>query len=169
MSNSVRLLLVLVCLAIFQNLPAQATRKDYVPLRVGYVNDFIRIYTTEEDEILDSMIVSFEKRTSIQIAIITVDTSIVDQQDFDNWTLRVARKWGIGQKDKNNGVLIAICPGYRRMRIQNGYGIEKILSDQETQQIADNDFIPFFKEAKFFNGTKNGLEVLFKKLDKSSL
>jgi uncharacterized protein len=136
-----------------------------IPKPIGYVSDFEGIYTPGETIILDSMINDFEEKTTIEIGIITIDTSMVKEKDFDGWVGKVANTWGIGKKNKNNGILVGISKGYRRMRIQNGYGIEKNLSDQETKAIIDNDFIPFFKDAGYFKGTVNGLHALMKKFE----
>ncbi len=139
--------------------------KGSVPKRIGHTSDYEKIYSAKEIKILDSIIADFEKKTTIQIAIVTIDTSMVDEKDMENWTLKVLNTWGVGQKDKNNGILVGISKGYRHMRIENGYGIESVLTDQETKQIIDADFIPYFKEAKYFEGTLNGLKALMKKLE----
>jgi uncharacterized protein len=90
---------------------------------------------------------------------------MVNENDMEDWTFRVMNTWGVGQKNKNNGILIGISKGYRHMRIENGYGLEKNLTDQETKKIIDDEFIPFFKQAKYFEGTLNGLKALMKKLE----
>jgi uncharacterized protein len=99
-------------------------------------------------------------KTSIQIAVVTNDTTLTTPEDFDDFTLRVAKDWGGGQKDKDNGILIGISAGLRKIRIQNGYGIEKILSNEETKLIVDSAFIPAFRQGSYFEGTKNGIGVL---------
>lgn len=133
---------------------------DNLPKPVGYVNDYENIYTDREEEVLDSLIKEFEDRTTIQIAIITIDSSMTTEDSLDALTLRFGNAWGVGQKGKNNGVVIGISQGYRRIRIQNGYGIEKFLSDNETKQIIDSAFIPNFRKAKYYEGTFNGLVEL---------
>ena len=138
---------------------------DSLPKPVGYVNDFENLYSDSEEEVLDSLMKNFESRTTIQIAVITIDTTMTTTDSLDALTLRFGNVWGVGQKDKNNGVTIGISQGYRRMRIQNGYGIEKILTDDETKQIIDTVFIPSFREAKYFDGTMNGLIALMKILE----
>ena len=152
-------------LLFFLNLAGQTEKDTVIPEQRGHISDFEGIYSPAQIDTLDSLIVDFEKRTTIQIAIITIDTTMMRKEDLDSWTLKVGNAWGVGQKGKNNGILIGISVGYRIMRIQNGYGIEKKLSDQETKEIIDNDFVPFFKEARFFEGTRNGLKALMKKLE----
>ncbi|HMG66593.1 MAG TPA: TPM domain-containing protein [Chitinophagaceae bacterium] len=154
-----------LCLLFFVHVSGQVVKDSSIPKLIGTVNDFEKIYSPQEIKTLDSIIVDFKKRKTIQISIVTIDTTLTKKENFDSWTLKVMNSWGVGEKNKNNGILIAISRGYRRIRIQNGYGIEKILSNGETKEIIDNDMIPSFKEAKYFEGTLNGLQALIKKLE----
>lgn len=149
----------------------QSFRKTFwenLPKPNGYVNDFENLFTNIEETTLDSLVGDFEKRTTVQMAVVTIDTIMTSADSLDALTLRIGNVWGVGQKDKNNGVVIGICRGYRKMRIQNGYGIEKILSDNETKQIVDTAFIPSFREGKYFKGTFNGLKTLMQRLEGKS-
>lgn len=139
---------------------------DSLPQPVGYVNDYENLYTDKEEKSLDSLIGDFEKRTTIQIAVVTFDTTMTTPDSLDALTLRIGKIWGVGQKDKNNGVVIGISKGYRQMRIQNGFGIEKVLTDAETKQIIDAAFIPSYREAKYFEGTLQGLQALMATLER---
>jgi len=106
---------------------------------------------------LDSLVTSFEKETSIEIAIVTLDSNYTSRKDFDNYTLKLPRYWEVGKSRKNNGVLIGLSKSIRYMRIQNGFGIEEVLSDAETKSIIDSSFIPEFKKGKYFKGTFEGV------------
>ena len=141
---------------------------DSLPQPTGYVNDYENLYTDNEENLIDNLILDFEKRTTIQMAVITFDTTMTTKDSLEALTLRIAKFWGVGQKEKNNGVVIGICRGYRQVRIQNGYGIEKILTDRETKEIIDNAFIPGFREGNYLGGTVNGLKTLMTKLIKNS-
>ncbi len=136
--------------------------RDSLPKPHGYVNDYEHIYTVQEEEVLDSLIRAFEKKTTIQIVVITFDTTMTNRDSLDAMTLQIGNAWGVGQKGKNNGVAIGISRGYRKMSIRNGYGIEKILSNEETKQIIDRFFIPEFRESRYFEGTLNGLVELMR-------
>jgi len=83
---------------------------------------------------------------------------------FEDLSLHIAKTWGVGKKYKDNGILIAISKGYRQIRIQNGNGIEKIITDDETKEIIDKYFIPDFKKGKYYDGTLKGLIELIKLL-----
>lgn len=137
-----------------------------IPKYTGYVNDFENIYTEAEEKKLDSLITVFEKETSVEIAVVTLDTTMVGPTSDDMYaiTFEIANQWGVGKKDKDNGVLIGISKGRRRMRIQNGLGTEKVMSDKKTGEIIDNYFIPHFKEDRYYTGTYEGLEQIMNHL-----
>jgi predicted acetyltransferase len=128
------------------------------------VTDFENILSSKQEKYLDSMIKAYEKKTTVQIAVITIDTSMISRKEFENYVYRIANGWGVGQKQKNNGVTIGLSKGYRFMRIENGYGIQNILTDNETKKIIDSAFIPYFKKGEYFEGIVNGLEAIMKKL-----
>ena len=137
---------------------------DSFPQPKAYISDYENIYTPEQETVLDTLIAGFEKSNGIQIAIITFDTSMIAKDSLDAVTLRIANEWGVGQKYGNNGLTIGISIGYRKIRIQNGLGIEKILSNNETQEIIDNKFLPNFSNGQFYRGTLQGLQALMTKL-----
>jgi uncharacterized protein len=141
----------------------------HVPQATGFINDFVQLFTHDEIKTLDSLVSTFENATTVEIAVATVNSVMVKEQDFEDYTLVMSRTWGVGKKDKNNGILIVISPDLRRMRIQNGYGIENILSDAETEYIIDNSFIPKFKEGKYFEGTRDGIIAIIAKLKQNGL
>jgi uncharacterized protein len=142
----------------------QNQQKNNLPQPTGYVNDFEDILSPDQENYIDSMIGEYDKNTTIQISLITIDTSMTSRNDFDNYIVRIANQWGVGDKEKDNGITIGISKGYRTMRIQNGYGIEKILSDSETKNIIDTAFIPSFKKSEYFEGIVNGLKAIMNKL-----
>jgi uncharacterized protein len=130
-----------------------------LPEYVGYVNDFENILTDKQEKELSEVIRRFEKRTSNQIAIITVD-SITPYTNMKGYATNLANKWGVGQKDKNNGLLIVVSSKLRQTRIATGLGTEKVLTDQICQRIIDEQMIPFFKKGEYYKGLQEGLTEL---------
>jgi uncharacterized protein len=144
---------------------ASSQYKVQFPIKaLGWTSDFEHIFTEDQILVLDSIISKFEKETTKEIAIVTIDSSWTTKENFDSLTLAIGRNWGVGKKDKNNGILIGISTGLRKIRIQNGYGIETILSDAETKKIIDDIIIPEFKNGNYFEGTKKGLLALMQKV-----
>ncbi|MEO7584619.1 MAG: TPM domain-containing protein [Ferruginibacter sp.] len=131
---------------------------------LGWTSDFEHIFSSHQILELDSLISSFEKETTNEIAIVTIESSWATKESFDSLTMAIAKNWGVGKKHKNNGILIGISTQLRTIRIQNGYGIEAKLTDAETKKIIDDIIIPEFKKGNYFEGTKNGLLVLMQKV-----
>ena len=131
---------------------------------LGWTSDFEHIFSSDQISELDSIISNFEKETTNEIAIVTIESSWTTKESFDSLTLAIAKNWGIGKKGKNNGILIGISTGLRTIRIQNGYGIEAKLTDAETKKIIDDIILPEFKNGKYFEGTKSGLIALMQKV-----
>jgi uncharacterized protein len=146
---------------------ADSTR--YIPKAVGWTNDFVHLFSKEEKESLDSLIDSYEKKTTVEFSVATIDSSMMGPIDFESYTLLMLRTWGVGKKEKNNGILIVIAPDLRRIRIQNGYGIEKVLTNAYTKAVIDETFLPYFKAGKFYQGTKEGILAIINKLEKNGL
>lgn len=131
----------------------------------GWVTDYEKLYTKEQIKTLNDLISKFEKETSNEIAIVSLDSLRVTDETFEDLSLRIAQKWGIGKAGKDNGIVIVISKQYRKIRIQNGNGIEKKISDQETKVILNHYFIPDFKNNNYYSGTINGVLALMKKLN----
>lgn len=134
-----------------------------LPKPVGFVNDFEKILTAQQEMELTKTVKKHEANTTDQIAVVTFK-SLEPYSSIDDYSLDLANYWGVGQKEKNNGVLIALSRGLRKIRIQNGYGIEKRLTDMETKKIIDEIMIPEFKNDKYFEGLKMGIEAIIQKL-----
>jgi len=137
---------------------------DTLPLPHNYVNDYESIFTPPQEKYLNHLLDSFERKTAIRIAVVSFDQIMVTQQNFQALTLQLANAWGVGSKGKNNGILIGICAGHKRMRIENSRAIEKILSDSATKVIVDSSFLPSFKIVDYFTGTLNGVNSIMKKI-----
>ena len=126
----------------------------------GWVNDYENLFTEQEILTLDSMIADFEKKTTIEIAIVTIDTNACTKNSFDDFTLELARIWGVGKNESNNGILIGLSKGFRKIRINNATGIENLISDTETKEIIQNEMIPAYKNDNYYLGTILGIEKL---------
>jgi uncharacterized protein len=137
-----------------------------LPNPYNWTNDFEAIFSKDEEAKLNQIIADFEKETTVEITIITIDSLNVSKEKFDELSLQIARTWGIGKKEKSNGILIAISKGHRQIRIQNGDGIVPILSNEETSEIIQNVIIPFFKKENYFEGTQSGLLKIIELLKK---
>ena len=131
---------------------------------IGWVNDFEFILTPLEEQKLDSLLRNYENETSNELTIITIDESWITKSDFDSLVTVFHNTWGVGKKNKNNGIVIGMSKGLRTIRISNGYGLEAILTDKETKKIIDEIIIPEFKNERYYEGLRNGILKIIEKV-----
>jgi uncharacterized protein len=127
------------------------------PKPTGYISDFEGVFTPAERASLDSLVTAFEKETTAEISVVTVDSLFSPREKFVNTVTELHNEWGVGKKGKSNGVLIVICLDYRSMRVSVGRGVEPKMTDQEAQQILNTIVLPEFRQAKYYEGTRKGL------------
>jgi uncharacterized protein len=142
---------------------SNTTRQEF-PKATGWVNDFEDLFTEDQEEHLEKLIKDLNSSANIQIVLVTLDSFYTSLDSFEQYTLDLANYWGVGEKGKDNGILIAICNGYRHIRIHNGYGIEKLISDEETKKVLDEFFIPYFRQGQYYDGTVAGMQGLIQLL-----
>jgi uncharacterized protein len=134
------------------------------PKPTGYINDFEGIFTARERASLDSLVKAFEKETTAQIVLATVDSLFSSREKYASTVTDLHNEWGVGKKGKNNGVLIVICNDYRMIRIDNGYGIEAKMTNEETKQIIETIILPEFRQQNFYEGTRKGILAIMKEI-----
>lgn len=138
-----------------------------IPKPLSWTNDYADLFTDVQNNYLDSLSEYYEKKTSVEIATVTIPSFLISENDFEPYTLAILNEWGIGKPVKNNGILIAIAPKYRIVRIQNGYGIEKFLTNEQTKDILDSVMVPWFTKENYFEGCKRGIIAIIAKLTKN--
>ena len=136
--------------------------KSDLPKLKREVNDFEHVFDVEQLEKLTLMIREFEKNTTNQIAIVSID-SIGKYTDFDKFAVDLSNYNGIGLKEKDNGLSIVFSKNLRKIRISTGLGTEKILTDKICKNIIDQTIIPEFKNGDYYNGIKKGMVELIAK------
>lgn len=148
----------------FKDSLLQASRSLVVeiPSSVGLVNDFEQLFSSAEIDSLTRLIVRLNKELDIQLAVVTLDYTYTNESDFDAFSLILANAWGVGDSKKDNGILIAISKSIRKIRINNGYGIEQLISDEDTAAVIQTVCIPNFKSGDFFKATTEGISALGK-------
>jgi uncharacterized protein len=153
---------VLFLILISFNLYLSANDIPERPSPPRLVNDFAKILGSEEVLNLEKKLVDFNKQTSTQIAIVIVnDLHGYDRADF---TIRLAEKWGVGQKGKDNGIVIMVKPKTPSSRgqafIATGYGLEAVIPDAIADRIIENEMIPEFKTNNYYAGLNSATDVL---------
>jgi uncharacterized protein len=130
------------------------------PLPERLVNDFSHILSDNENNLLEKKLEAFADSTSNQIVIVTVE-SLNDDESIDV-ALGILREWGVGQKKKNNGVVILVAPNEHKISIATGYGLEGVLPDGVCKLIIEKEIKPYFKSNQYYEGLDVGLDAIFK-------
>lgn len=143
------MVLLLITLAV---LPASART---IPAFKGYVNDYADMISGPVEAKLEQTLQSFEHTDSTQLAVLTVDS--LEGDPLEDFSIRVAEKWGVGQKGKDNGVLLLVAKKERRARLEVGYGLEGVLTDLLAGRIIDDVITPRFKSGQFDQGFEAGV------------
>lgn len=146
----------------------EQTRKlfwDSIPDPTGLTTDFENIFSREEKMKLDSIISGYEKKTSIEFCVVTIDTMKVNRERFSDLPDYLEKSWGIGKKKLQNGIVICISNGYKTIRIGRGLGITDYLDEYETTLIIKKNILPDFIKGKYFAGTMNGIYAIIDLID----
>ncbi|MEK6861031.1 MAG: TPM domain-containing protein, partial [Nanoarchaeota archaeon] len=136
---------------------------NHVPRPIGYVNDFADIISDDYQVGINNLINEIEKNTTIEIAVATVDSLKGDA--IENFAVELFKEWGIGEKNKDNGLLILIANAERQYRIEVGYGLEGILNDAKVGRIAREYLIPNLQAGNFGKGIYDSLIEINKELN----
>ncbi len=128
----------------------------------GFVQDYAGMLSADEISQLETKLQNFEKATTNEIAVVTI--SSLDGDVIENVAQDIFTKWGIGKKDKNNGVLLLISLADRKTRIQTGYGVEGDLTDIATSYIQSDIITPAFRDGKYFDGINGAVDKMIEAL-----
>ncbi len=124
------------------------------------VTDYTNTLTADQRQNLENKLVAFNDSTSTQIAVVLLKS--VGDYDINEYATKLGRNWGIGTKGKNNGILMLIAVGDRKVSIQTGYGSEGAVPDITTHEIIENDLKPNFKAGNYYAGIDAGTNSLIK-------
>jgi uncharacterized protein len=128
------------------------------------VNDYLDKLTPEQEEALERKLVAYDDSTSNQIVIVTIGD--IGDYDIADFALALGRKWGVGGKDNNNGIVVVVLidkeRAQRKVNIQVGYGLEGAIPDITAKQIIENDILPNFKANDIYRGLDEGTSDLIR-------
>jgi len=126
------------------------------------VYDYIDLLSKNEKNNLEEKLIRYSDTTSTQIVIAIISST--NGENINYLGAQWGEKWGIGQKNEDNGILILLAKDDRRIAINTGYGVEHLLTDAMSKRIIENDIIPFFKRDDYYGGLNNGSDAIFKVL-----
>ncbi|MFZ1728784.1 MAG: TPM domain-containing protein [Bacteroidota bacterium] len=126
-----------------------------VPFLSGHINDNAQMLSTGAVAELEAMLTAYEDSTGNQIVLLTITS--LEGESLEEYSLRVAETWKLGQKGVDNGALLLIAKDDRKLRIEVGYGLESSLTDAMTSFVIDAVITPKFKQGDYEAGIREGL------------
>jgi len=114
------------------------------------VNDFSQVLSVSERDELEQKILAYNDTSSIEIAIVTVNS--LEGMEVAQYAIGLFNEWKIGKQGKNNGVLILACMPEKKMFIVTGYGLEGAITDAMASRIYRNVMAPAFREGRYYEG-----------------
>lgn len=126
------------------------------------VNDFASLLSVNEVNLLENKLLAYNDSTSTQITVVIMPS--LEGYDPDDMAQRIGQRWGVGQKNTSNGLVILIKPKNGNERgqaaISTGYGLEEYITDAVSRRIIDNEMIPHFQNNQYFEGINAGVDVV---------
>jgi uncharacterized protein len=151
--------LLLAALALFA---ISAHAAEVIPPKPSaYFNDYAGVVSKETASRLNEQLAQFERETSDQV-VVAVFPKMQSDSDIADYTQRVAQAWGVGQKERRNGVVLFVFIQDRKMFIQVGYGLEGALPDATAFDITERHIKPLFRTGNYEAGLATGIDLICK-------
>ncbi|WP_246124836.1 TPM domain-containing protein [Algibacter pacificus] len=126
------------------------------------VYDYYNLLSASQKKSLEAKLVKYSDTTSTQIVVAIIAST--EGENINFLGAKWGQAWGIGQENKDNGVLILLARDDRRIAINTGYGVEHLLTDALANRIINQDIIPYFKQNDYYGGLNRGADVIFEVL-----
>ena len=124
----------------------------------GRITDRTRTLTRDQIAALERKLAAFERETTNQIAVLLIPS--LEGDSLEDYSIRLAEKWKIGQQGRDNGAILLIVKNDRKLRIEVGYGLEGALPDALAGTIIRNEISPRFREGQFYQGIDAGVNAV---------
>ncbi len=125
---------------------------------IGRVNDFANIFSKNFIYSMEEKLASYDEKTGNEIVIVTIPS--LEGEDLESFSIKLAEKWKIGKKGRDNGVIILVALEDRKIRIEVGYGLEEKLTDAVASIIIRNYMASNFREGNFEKGVSIAVEKI---------
>jgi uncharacterized protein len=136
-----------------------------IPTLQKYVNDYANVLSSSEESRINSLAATIEENTTVQIAILTIDST--QPMSIEEYAVEAFEKAGIGYKDKDNGLLIVVAISDRKWRIEVGYGLEPIINDAKAGLIGRTYMTTAFREERYGDGLYDAVDAVYKVIQNS--
>ncbi|HEY1787326.1 MAG TPA: TPM domain-containing protein, partial [Verrucomicrobiae bacterium] len=129
------------------------------PAPQQYFNDYANVASAAVASQLNTTLEDFERQSSDQI-LVAIYPKMQSDSSIEDYTVRVARAWQVGQKDKNNGAVLFVFVQDHKMFLEVGYGLEGVLPDALCKRIIDEQISPRFHSGDFDGGCTAGVQAI---------
>jgi len=155
-----KLVTKILLVAVLFIMQTQVFAQDKLPAKpISWVSDYTDLLTSEQQRNINHKLNRLEKATSTQIFLAIFDR-IPENYYLEDFVVKLYEKWRPGRTNENNGVLIVLFTGDRRIRIEVGYGLEGVLTDMQAGRVIEDVMKPEFKKGDYYTGLNNGIDVI---------
>jgi uncharacterized protein len=127
-----------------------------IPPLSAHVTDLTGTLSASDRQALEAKLAAWEQKTTNQLAVVIVPTT--KPETIEEYSIRLAEAWKIGQKGKDNGAVFLVAKNDKQMRIEVGYGLEGDLTDVASRRIIGDTVAPLFSQGKFAEGINAGVD-----------
>lgn len=151
-----------VVVVLIATLASQVLAQIQVVPFKNYINDYAGIVPDDIEQKLNILLNGLQKKTEAQIAVVVVPST--EGVPVADYAVEFGQKWGVGSKEKENGLVFLVAVEDRKMFIATGYGGEAVLPDGKVGRIRDQVIIPLFRKGEMANGIVNGTLTLAREI-----
>lgn len=154
--------LLAIAIASCSPAPAESSAAPKYPALTGRVVDQAELLSPAEEKRLADTVERLEREVGPQFVVVTVDA--LQGHTIEEYGVGLGRRWGIGHKGKDDGLLLIVAPAERKVRIEVGYGLEKRVSDHFAKQVIEQQIIPQFRDGRYSAGIEAGTNAIIGRL-----
>lgn len=154
----------MLALLLLVLLPATAQADPAFPKFTNFVVDQAEVIPKGAEHQLNQKLATLQRRTQHQLVVATVAS--LQGYPINEFSLKLANSWGVGRRGYDDGVLLLVAPGERRVRIEVGYGLETTLTDLRCAAIIRDQILPRFRAGDISGGISAGADAIVARLDR---
>lgn len=156
--------IILIILAVL--IIGQISAKVKLPELKMLVTDNAGVLNSNQERELESALRALEQSSTAEVAVVTVRD--LEGLSIEEYSIRLVEKWQLGKSDRDNGVLLLVSTGDRKVRLEVGYGLEGVLTDAHSSYIINTKIIPAFREGSYYEGIKSGVLAVSGEITRTS-
>lgn len=128
-----------------------------------YVNDFAHIFSSEQNDYLRVLLSGVRESTTAEVVVVSVESSVPYAPS--EYRTKLFNEWGVGNKEKDNGMLILYSVAEKRIEVEVGYGLEGIFPDSKVGRMLDENYVPLREQGNFTEGILKFSEEVVKEIE----